>query len=122
MQVSEIYRRGIVLPLVDAAEEDLRYNDIEPTTAVRCLKITTDQLFANLWNSGVFEQINNLCGSLINDYEQDFVESSQLKKLRNVVEEAIGGASNRELKDFLISLRELANSAILINRPLLFVL
>jgi hypothetical protein len=69
MQNSALFRRGVVLPLNEEAEEGLRYNDVNESTQAEYLEISRD-LFSNLWEIGLFDEINRRCGSLIDDYEE----------------------------------------------------
>ncbi len=55
MQISELYRRGVVVPLNRDACEALACNDIEETTPVRAARILTQADFDSLWDLGLFE-------------------------------------------------------------------
>jgi hypothetical protein len=63
MQNSELFRRGVVVPLDDRAEESLRCNNVNTTTQVQYLPITNDSLFEGLWKSGLFHEIYKRCGT-----------------------------------------------------------
>ena len=80
MQNAERYRRGIVLPLDAAAEESLRRNDVRSDTNAAYLSIES-HLFDELWRLGLFQEINARCGSLLDDYEEAFLESDVMSEL-----------------------------------------
>jgi hypothetical protein len=111
-----------VLPLDDRAEESLRCNDVNGTTAVQVLPISTDAFFENLWKAGLFQEINKCCGSVIDDYEEEFLEAAYIPTLAETVETLVQQTSQPDLKSFLVDLRKLADTALALKRPILFVL
>lgn len=124
MQVSELYRRGIVLPLDDCAVESLRRYEVDDQTRVKYVPIHTDALFLELWNLGLFKEINARCGTLIDDYEEEFLNPPQLASALAVIEsiQKKSTSSNLRVNDFLKELDSVARKAYSTSRPLLFVL
>ena len=124
MQTSEIFRRGVVLPLTDDAESHLRANDVSEGMSVRYLEIADQILFEALWASGVFQRINERAGILIDDYEEEFVEKDALPEIRHAVDEVRSSAVplNSRVQGFLETLSGLVAEAQRMERPMLFVL
>jgi hypothetical protein len=124
MQNSELFRRGVVVPLDDRAEESLRCNNVNTTTQVQYLPITNDSLFEGLWKSGLFHEIYKRCGTLIDDYEEAFVETSGMPGLTAAVEAVAEKeyGTQPDVYSFLVALHKLTTHASGIERPVLFVL
>jgi len=78
MQNSELFRRGVVLPFNEEAEELLKINEVEETTSVRYLEIEDEEGFENLWAVGIFQKINERVNGMIDDYEEHFLEASKM--------------------------------------------
>jgi hypothetical protein len=124
MQNSELFRRGVVLPLDDRAEDGLRFNDVDPSMQVQHLPIISEVLFEALWRIGLFHQINNRCATLIDDYEEAVVEPHGTSSLASLVS-AVGIPTEGvppDVNSFLDDLHDLANRASSLKRPLFFVL
>lgn len=124
MQNSELFRRGVVLPHDDMAEERLFSNEVDMTVQVNHLRIQNDDLFQKLWNSGLFLAINHLCGTQIDDYEESVVKASDSHKLLQVIEAIINNDSaiENDIKAFLLALRALAIKAMERDKPIFFIL
>jgi len=124
MQNSELYRRGVVLPATEEAEEKLRINDVDQQTPVEYLQIKDELLFELLWELQLFETINARTGSLIDDYEEEFIEPEDVGRIREAVDEILlkEGAQCSEIRSFLRELSRLAAKAERSQRALLFVL
>lgn len=120
MQASMLYRRGVVLPLDDDAERALSENDVDSTTNVMFVKIPTEGLFTMLWHLRIFEQINERCGLMIDDYEEEWVPAQAAKDVLAIANSI--SSSTPEIKQFLEQLRVAATTADETSRPLLFVL
>lgn len=125
MQVSQSYRRGIVLPLDTQTEEQLRRNDLDESARVEYLSIPSQHIFELLWESQIFADINDRCGTLIDDYEEEFVELSSLNSVIDATKRQMNSPKIKSLPEvqrFLMDLVQLAAKARSENRPLLFVL
>lgn len=122
MQNSELYRRGVVCPLDQIAEEQLRHNDVDLTTRVRVVEIPDNPTFSALWHLGLFSEINARCGTRIDDYEEEWVEASAIAEIVASLDSVIGSVPDPEVSELLAAFRSLACEAEVSSRPLLFVL
>lgn len=123
MQCSELYRRGVVLPLDSTALEALRLYGADSETAVEFLEID-EPLFAVLCAKGLFEMINARTGAHIDDYEEEWVEFEAADGIREAIHafRAKFRLSDPDLLGFLTALEQLAATASRERLPLLFVL
>ena len=78
MNLSEFYRRGVVRPLDDLAAQQLANSRVEGSVRTEWIPILSDNVFHDLWESGLFQQVNHACGSEISDYEEVILDSRQL--------------------------------------------
>jgi len=122
MQNAELYRRGIVLPLNHNAEECLRANNVNASIHVRFLPISDDELFRVLCQLNLFNKINARCGTLVDDFEEEWIDASNTKKLLELVDSFAVVSHNPNIINFLADLKLLAGQADALSRPLLFVL
>jgi hypothetical protein len=124
MQNAELFRRGVVLPLNLEAESGLRTNDIDENAAVRYLEIPDQSAFEALWASGLFQAINAKAGSLIDDYEEEFIETAAIDHVLQAVNEVRSSAKmlNAETQSFLAQLSDLVQESEQLKLPILFVL
>ena len=123
MQNSELFRRGVVLPLNEEAEELLKINEVEETTSVRYLEIEDEKGFENLWAVGIFQKINERVNGMIDDYEEHFVEASKMSGVMAAIDDVRGANKlSNDVESFMGSLVSMASEASSIERPLLFVL
>jgi hypothetical protein len=124
MQNAELYRRGIVLPLDCDAEVSLRSNNVSETTNVRLLKIIGAEGFEALWRLGLFQEINARCATLLDDYEEEMIDPASVEVLLTIVDSISRAAvaQHPDVVEFLEGLRDLAQQASTLSRPLLFVL
>ena len=123
MQNSELFRRGVVLPLNEEAEELLKINEVEETTSVRYLEIEDEKGFENLWAVGIFQKINERVNGMIDDYEEHFVEASKMSGVMAAIDDVRGANKlSNDVESFMGSLVSMALEASSIERPLLFVL
>jgi hypothetical protein len=124
MQNSELFRRGVVLPLDDHAEWCLRANKSYQDMHVDYLPIIDDPMFECLWSCGILQEINRLCGTLIDEYEEEFVEVQDILSLIGVFQSKVEcvSSTHADIAPFLSELGKLAQKAAGIGRPLLFVL
>lgn len=99
--------RYITVPLTSAAERRLDRNEASPDELKECL--LEDQEFWILWNSGIFERINQECNTLIDSFEDDkLATSGQQKKAEQIVLEWLSSADEalgQLLEEFLKLLR-----------------
>lgn len=122
MQCTELFRRGIVMPLTDEALEEIEANDVSEATAVRYVAIRADGLFESLWSRGLFADINQRCNVCLDDYEEDWIDSADLKHVLAAVDAQLSKYSSPPVTQFLVDLKRLVMEAIASKSPLLFVL
>jgi hypothetical protein len=124
MQNAELYRRGIVLPLDEDAEESLRTNDVTESTNVRLLRIASDALFEALWETGFFQEVNTNCSTLIGDYEEELVGESSVGGILAAVESVTRTATDLQpaVVEYLAEVKAMVQEAIDTSRPVLFIL
>ena len=123
MQNAEMYRRGIVLPLDDTAEHALRTNEVSESTNARVLKIADNSEFEAIWQLGLFREINIRCSTMVDDFEDEVIESELVGEIIAVIDALeTEPRPNSKTGDFLVDLRELARQAFRFARPLFFVL
>ncbi len=78
MQISQLYRRGVVRPLDDDASKQLANFKIEDSLRTEWLPILSDSQFMEIWKTGILQRINEACGIGISDYEDVELHSSQV--------------------------------------------
>lgn len=87
MQATEFYRRGVVRPLDDSAAKQLSEFKIASSIRTEWIPVLSDDDFGDLWEAGVFQRINEVCGSAIADYEEVELDVKQLASALNVIRE-----------------------------------
>lgn len=122
MQNSERFRQGVLLPLDDKSEEQLRANDIDSSTAVRFAAIPDQAVFAALCHLKLFDDINANCGVMIDEFEEEWVDASNLVAVLAIIDSLTPQTQRVEVLDFLIALRSLVVEAQRASRSVLFVL
>lgn len=121
MQPSALYRMGVVMPLDDDAEAQLRACDVEESAPVRAVSLG-DEVFSTLWIAGFFRDVNERCSGLIDEYEDEIIEPTQLAGVVAAVDDVLRRDWLPDERAFLRDLRELAFCARNDHRPLMFVL
>ena len=71
MQNSELYRRGMVVPLSQDALGAIRSSTVSESTSVAVASLATESDFEWLWAKGFFAEINDRTGALLDDYEEE---------------------------------------------------
>ena len=94
MLISEVFcMRYIRVPKDTAAE--IAYDHGEQTAEqVVELKISEND-FLRLWELGIFNDINNACDSLIDDYEDEVLKGIQLPKTVEVLDRYLSDSDDR---------------------------
>ncbi len=122
MQRSELFRRGVVIPLTDDTHEALIINDVSETDNLNYIKIS-EEAFNNLYNGGFFDMINQRLGTLLDDYEDETVDYSKALSMIKLIKEY---SKRKKLTDEENKVLNLLNDFCLqadkLNRPLFFVL
>src|SRR5579871_2465693 len=95
MQVSQLYRRGVVRPLDDDAARQLAAFVIDDSIRTEWLPVFSDNQFAEIWNAGILQCINEACGISISDYEDVELPSSQVRSALQAIRSNLekGGVS-----------------------------
>lgn len=124
MQNSELYRRGIVIPLDVEAELSLRNNDVTECTNVRVLQIPDDGIFEKLWRIGLFQEINSRCSTLLDDYEEGWIEAKLAQGIVVAIETVVQTQAPLPpaASTFLVDAHRVITEAVAQSRPVLFVL
>jgi hypothetical protein len=112
MQPSELWRRGVVMALTAEAAEQIDAGNVDESTPVQFLPIPGEALFGELWGSGLFAAINRACGSLIDDYESEWLQPEQLPAAGRVVDALHRKRPDGEVGEFLRGLSALIGRAI----------
>ena len=121
MQNSELYRRGVVVPLDEKAEQSLRVNDVDESANVRYLSVD-DRMFEMLREVGLFQEINSRCDSLLDDYEEEWIEATRVTEILVAIDSIADKAAQQPMiVAFLEEIRLLVKEAATLSRPVLFV-
>lgn len=122
MFTSELYRRSIVLPLSEGALKRIRDDDVIQGLDVERIKLDDDDLFYRIWDAGVFRRFNQICGALVDEYEQEEV-GRNLNKAGKVIRSEFASLDlDSDVVDFINSLSALCERAHKLKLPLVFVL
>ncbi len=122
MQLSELWRRGIVIPLTtDKALEMARFS-VSSESDTLYLEIDSQEKFERLWQSHLFQDINQRCACHIGNYEEEPLPPEMLKNVLEVIAEHRAGSQDDEQDDFLERLERLVARAGSLGFPVYFVL
>lgn len=125
MQITELFRRGIVLPLDVIAASQLADWEVGATINVEWLEIADDEVFKKIWRSGLLQEINGFCGTKINDYEEEEVPPDCLTKIIGYLEQGsrfTTSSNDDDIRYFCSRLLDLCRKGCASNRPLYFIL
>ncbi|WP_129600457.1 hypothetical protein [Anaerophilus nitritogenes] len=75
--------RYISIPLNADGEEEYN-NGIEDTENIKTLNLS-DEEFNFLYSKGVFDDINNQCELLIDDYESEIIDNSKIQTCKEIL-------------------------------------
>jgi hypothetical protein len=121
-QLSEEYRRGIIMPLDDKSEKQMRSFYFDSKTKFDSVLINEkNNLFFILWESRLFDKINSKTGLTIDNYETEIAEPQYLKEILSIVKNYNKLNSGDEFSKFITDFRRLLLNAIDLNRPICFV-
>lgn len=111
------------MPHTPQAVEALQAQDVDENTEVTFLHIDDDGAFNELWESGLFTEINRGANTLIDDYEEEVVWPEAFQHIRAAIEIAAkSNPSNARLATFLQWLGEVTDEAERRGMPLVFIL
>lgn len=119
MQLSQLYRRGVVRPLDEAAAIELETSDVRRPIRVEWLAVLGNDQFNQLWATGVFEKINRACNIKISDYEEVRLSAGDVSKSLQLVRamDTFGG----EVGSFFRGLESLLAEAAAANQSVYFI-
>lgn len=86
------------------------------------LTIEGDDSFYEIWDSGLFQAINSRIGTLLDDYEEEFVATNDLPAIIEVIGTDYLSANSKVVNEFSRRLRELCGIGVMLGMPLIFVL
>ena len=122
MQNSELYRRGMVVPLSqDALGAIVAVRFRKALAAVASLATESD--FEWLWAKGFFAEINDRTGALLDDYEEDEIGVEHVVDVLRVATQfqSIRGSSP-SVSTFLGNVADARRGAIDREMPVFFIL
>lgn len=123
MQLSERWRRGVVVPLDDKALKAIRDFYVPTLASVIVAELRSDQDFYKLWRLGLFEDINETTGAYVDDYEEREVPADQVSRLLAVVQKFRRRVDLPQyLQPFLHDLEEVCRTAERVSMPVWFIL
>lgn len=122
MQLSQLFRRGIVVPLTDATVQQLASWSVTGTVRVEYLPIPDESLFEQIWNAGVLQAVNERCSTAIDDYEEERVGPEVLELVIASLVAKQQDILAPDVSNFVDNLIDMCKSAIEKQRPLYFVL
>jgi hypothetical protein len=85
MQISEKYRRGIVVPLDANSARAMADENVDESIRVHFVEIPNQDDFDTIWKTGIFEAINEKIGSMLDDYEEESISAEMIPSLREIV-------------------------------------
>lgn len=107
MQLSYLFRRGVVRPLDDCAAQQMAAFHVNGPIRVEWIPILSDDEFAVLWEAGLLQRINEACGLGISDYEECELPADKtevaVRTLRSEPEHAGSVSTFCKLLDALLS-------------------
>ena len=107
MQLSELFRRGIVAATTIEKHEELLSGAVQPGDGIEVIKVD-DSDFLILWCSGIIEECNKKCNSLVDDYKEEMIIGDELDKLIDVLKRYIKKGLDVLLEGLLYSILQLA--------------
>ncbi len=123
MQLSMMYRRGIVMPLDHSAWTELEHDDVREATPVHWLKIDSKELFHKLERSGLFDELALACSVRIAPREPAELLPVALPRALAIVRQHIARLPMSRLRAaFLRNFESLLQTAISNGYPLFIVL
>ncbi len=121
MQISEMFRRGILVAKNNQSEIELSRWFIEKSIYVEYLPIIDDALFVKLYKTELFSSINKISNSHIDDYEEEKVSFNYVPEIKKVVTKLLKGELDTEVKRYLSDFIELLDYAYDYKREIFFI-
>jgi hypothetical protein len=120
MQPSELWRRGVVMPFSLEIAQRIAAWDVDESAHVEFLPIGDQNLFEQLWNIRLFSEINYACGTIIADYESEWLPAEKLPVAAKVVRRLLDQNPNGVIGGFLERLLVMIRQAAELQMPLYF--
>jgi hypothetical protein len=120
MQPSELWRRGVVMPLSTGVIERIAAWNVDESVEVDFLPIDDESLFQQLCSIGLFLEINDACSTLIDDYESEWLPPEQFPAAAKVICRLQRQNSNARVGQFLNQLSNMIDRATVRQMPLYF--
>ncbi len=121
-QLTEIWRRGIVVPLSAQRADEMASFHVSSEEDVEYLEIKDDSFFDSLWGTNLFQDINRKCGSLIDDYEEEVLAPEALIGVLGVVTKHMLHLREPRITLFLEKFGAMVKRAIDLGYPVYFIL
>jgi hypothetical protein len=119
LQLSNLFRRGIVWGIDDGSARQLETYWVESPVRVEWLPIPTDVFFETLWVQGIFQGISVACGINISDYEEAILPFEKITSALKVLRQT--KAIDEKVQDFCQRLEGALTSALASKRNVFFV-
>ena len=119
LQLSNLFRRGIVWGIDDGSARQLETFWVESPVRVEWLPVPTDAFFETLWVQGIFQEINVACGINISDYEEAILPFEKIASAQKVLRET--KAIDGKVLDFCQRFEGALASALASKRNVFFV-
>lgn len=121
-QLSEIWRRGIVLPLTIEKAKEMATFYVSTGSDVQYLSIENDVFFYRLWQTGIFEELNKRCNVLIDDFEEEDLQPEYLKEALSIITKYRSLVKDSQIYKFLRLFESLVKRGISLGFPVYFIL
>jgi hypothetical protein len=122
MQLPQLFRRGVVVPLSDWSADQLSQWTVDDFVAVGFVPIGDQVLFDLIWDAGVFHAINAACATRIDDYEEEVLPCERLPSAITTLTSLIASTTDRRVHSFVSSLITICRLAKETERSVYFVL
>ena len=122
MQLAQLFRRGILVPLTDRSAEQFSRWSVDDFVTVEFLPISDQSLFDEIWEAGVFQSLNSACSTLIDDCEEEVLQPDLLEQAIATLIASQRKVTKPAVKLFVESLVAIFRSAQDKHRPVYFVL
>lgn len=119
MQLAEVFRLGIVVPLTDETNFQLKAGDINGLVEVKLLSLNQEDFYL-IWESGLFEEMNVSLGLEISEYEDNRIEFQFLESCLTIVKKYFMDGKNEIIKSLLNKIYDILFFGASIKMPVYF--
>lgn len=110
-QLAQLFRRGIVTPLTVEASNELAEWSLTQPARVELITIPDQAIFEEIWQTGVFQAINERCSCLIDDFEEECLRPEAVNEALEVLADKYGKAQSPGVDAFIANLTALLKGA-----------